>query len=199
MQITSVRLDFSFFGINALIPYDADGDRGVVLGDLANSPSRIVATNSKTAKRRSNRQSQFPAARRRSANGAVAHRGDHFNAGRKTIVIGGHGRNHRRMPMPYRATVVKTGCGPTSRQNCFIKRRIERHAGTHWAANLGLNLMVLCSKRFCVTQFRTLHCSRAAGDGRIPRPTLRTHGRTDAGHPHAECMGRIAHHAGSQQ
>src|SRR6516225_3406672 len=32
-------------------------------------------------------------------------RGNHFNAGRRTILIGGHSRNHRRMPMPYRATL----------------------------------------------------------------------------------------------
>src|SRR5262249_17461891 len=33
------------------------------------------------------------------------YRGDHFNAGRSVILIGGHSRNHRRMPMPYRATL----------------------------------------------------------------------------------------------
>src|SRR5262249_57319957 len=32
-------------------------------------------------------------------------RGNHFNAGRSVILIGGHSRNHRRMPMPYRATL----------------------------------------------------------------------------------------------
>jgi hypothetical protein len=33
------------------------------------------------------------------------HRGDYFNTRRRTIRIGRHSRNHRRMPMPYRATL----------------------------------------------------------------------------------------------
>jgi hypothetical protein len=43
--------------------------------------------------------------------------GNHFNAGRRTVLIGGHSRNHGRMPMPYRLRYLSGQNGVRSSQS----------------------------------------------------------------------------------
>src|SRR5262249_9347058 len=64
-------------------------------------------------------------------------RGNHFNAGRRTILIGGHSRNHRRMPMPYRATLpVRSKRGAVHHvesPKAAYKRVIDEICNLNWA------------------------------------------------------------------